>query len=118
MMTNKPRAVQLNLFSEKPTLADLYVAWKAENREVVKAFFRYADFAAKHGKKFGAGLIWERMRWDRHFATEGDEYKCNNNWRAYLMRDWIKARPHWAHLVETRKLRSMEEMECQTERRP
>lgn len=108
MNSNRPRAVQLNLFSEKPALRDLYNAWKAENPEIVKKFFEYADFAAKHGKKFGAKLIWERMRWDAHFDTEGDEYKCNNNWPSHLIRDWMRARPHWAHLVETRKLKNQD----------
>lgn len=93
---------QQNLFPQM-TLEDLYHEWRQENGEVVKAFFRYADYAAKHGKRFGAKLIAERVRWQCTMKSKGDEYKMNNNWTSLLIRDWKKSRPQWAHLVETRK---------------
>jgi len=97
---------QLNLFHRKLSMQEKYDIWKQKNYDLFLKFFEYADLAASRGKKFGAALIWERIRWYCRIESEADDFKCNNNWRAYLMRDWQKDRIHLAHLVETRELKS------------
>ena len=101
--------IQTSLFDSKPTINDLYQAWKVDNLDLMRAFYRFADYAAKHGKRFGAKMITERLRWFAQVESHGDEYKVNNNYTSLMIRDWQRARPHWAHLVETRRLRSEEE---------
>jgi len=95
--------IQTDLFHNEPTLRDIYNAWKEENPEMVMEFFHQADYFAKHGKRFGAKLVWEYTRWRIRICSRGDTYKCNNNWPAFLIRDWIKTNPRYSNLVEIRK---------------
>jgi len=95
---------QTDLFdTETDTTYIKYLEWKAENQHIILRFNQIADQLGALGKRFGSSLIWVGMRWNDHFQSKNDKYKCNNNWMPYLTRDWQRIRPHWAKLVKTRK---------------
>lgn len=74
------------------------------NRGVWEAFERFALEAAATGRKhFGAKLIVERVRWECEIEQRG-EFKCNNNFTAYLARLFVTKYPEHRDLFEFREV--------------
>lgn len=65
--------------------ADLFIAWLKDNRLVWEQFEKFALEANRAKKKIGAKAVMERCRWECEIES-GEEYKCNNNYTAYLAR--------------------------------
>jgi len=97
---------QQELFNTDKTLAQRYDEWKEKNPSILKAFFRFADAAARKQRKFGAKMVAERLRWFTFVESNDEEYKINNNYVAYIARDWKAERPFYEHLIETRAQRA------------
>lgn len=58
-----------------------------EGGKATNMFIRLALGCFKRGKQVGAKLIFERLRWHYEIATsQGDLYKLNNNFTAYVAR--------------------------------
>lgn len=56
-----------------------------EGGKAANMFIRLALGCCKRGKKVGAKLLFERLRWHYEIATnQGDLYKLNNNYTAYV----------------------------------
>jgi hypothetical protein len=88
-----------------------YRIWIANNPMVMVLFKKYTLEAMRSGRKrFGVAMIFERMRWYTSIETygeaSGDEFKLNNNYRAYIVRDFIAQYPAAGNFFETRELRS------------
>lgn len=82
-----------------------FTVWKVQNPHVVEMFFRFADEAWESGvRPIGAKLITERLRWETVMASKGDPFKINNNFTAYLAREYVKAKPDRISLFEFREV--------------
>ena len=77
------------------------------NPHVYALFSRFAIEAAyAERRNFGVGAIFERMRWFTVIETRGEEYKLNNNYRAYYGRLWMRNNPEHDGFFSTRTLRA------------
>lgn len=65
--------------------------WIKANPELADLFLHFAKEMSSRTPSFGIGLIAERVRWQVVYDKGKDEYKVNNNYRAYIAR-WIIAR--------------------------
>lgn len=85
-----------------------YRLWRGTDAgdKTFRLFERFALEAAATGRPFGIGLIAERVRWEAFVATtDQNDYKVNNNYRAYIARDLIRRHPHLGELISTRVTR-------------
>lgn len=57
-------------------------------------------------RKFGIGLLTERVRWEFSVERRDDEFKVNNNHRAYIARELIRRHPRLAKCIVTRTVHS------------
>jgi len=79
-------------------------AWIAQNPHIYELFERYALEIAATGKKFGAKLLAERVRWETYFNTPtGEGYKICNNYVAYVARKLVADHPHLKNLLRFRQ---------------
>ena len=75
------------------------------NPKVYLLFSMFAIEAALANRgRFGVGAIFERMRWFTTVETRGEEYKLNNNYRAYYGRLWMRNNPEHDGFFSTRTL--------------
>lgn len=79
--------------------------WMQEHPEAMRLFQELALRAAGTGRKFGIGLLTERIRWEFHIERRDDEtFKINNNFRAYIARELIERHPHLKDFIEFREV--------------
>src|SRR5690625_3655853 len=73
------------------------------NPHILAEFERRAlQLHAAGARRIGAKAIAERIRWDIHIRTLGDEYKLNNSFVALYSRLLIHRHPALADVIETR----------------
>ncbi|MBT2366186.1 hypothetical protein J7E88_12920 [Streptomyces sp. ISL-10] len=65
-----------------------------------------ADYLKRSGGRVGIGMLFEVLRWRYATATEGDEFRLNNNFRSRYVRLLIERHPEWAPAFEVRALRT------------
>jgi hypothetical protein len=65
-----------------------------------------ADYLERGAKRVGIGMLFEVLRWRYVNATEGDEFRLNNNFRSRYVRLLIERHPEWAPAFEVRALRT------------
>jgi hypothetical protein len=81
--------------------------WIATNPQVYGLFERFALEMYARGKKFGVGLLTERVRWECAItSTSDDGFKINNNHRAYIGRKLVADHPQLQGLLSFRETRS------------
>lgn len=87
----KPR-IEAPPRSNNPKGRDLSVEaadWIRTHPLTAALFLRFARELAARGRRFGIGMITERIRYEGVFeGWKAAEYKVNNNHRAYIAR-WI-----------------------------
>lgn len=91
--------------------------WKfhEENPHVYVLFDRFANEVVRAGRDvFSVSLIIERIRWYTNIETHGDDFKINNNFRAYYARLWMKNNPQHNGLFRIRQLLAGQESEALT----
>jgi hypothetical protein len=76
--------------------------WMEEHPDAMATFMYLARRAAEQGRKFGIGLITERVRWEFQIERGNSQFKINNNHRAYIARELIRRLPILKDLIETR----------------
>lgn len=76
--------------------------WMAENPRAYQLFSNFASRIAATGKRFGAKLVSERVRWEWYFSKGGQTCKWNNNYTKYVAERWAEENPRYAHLLEFR----------------
>lgn len=64
------------------------------------------DYLKRGATRVGIGMLFEVLRWRYVAATEGDEFRLNNNYRSRYTRLLIERHPDWEHLFEVRALRT------------
>ena len=88
-----------------PQNVDLYLAteqWVKKYPEVYEMFRRFTQEAMARGRSFGIGLIAERVRWECFFLYD-EEYKINNNYRAYIARRLLREFPKLSDFIKFRE---------------
>ena len=79
--------------------------WITQHPKAGALLIRFAQELAARKRRFGIGLLTERLRWEA--AIEGwadDEYKVNNSYRAYLARWLIMQDPRLEQFVRFREV--------------
>ncbi len=71
-------------------LADEAIKWIEEHPETARLLLSLARDAARKGRRFGIGLLFEVVRWKYLVGELREEPKLNNNFRAYAAR-WLIA---------------------------
>ena len=91
--------------SEKKDLRKKAEEWIKANPLAMDLFYRFAKEAAATGRKFGVGLLTERVRWECLIYTNGKRnYKISNSHRAYIARHLIKVDPYLEHYMTFRNV--------------
>jgi len=85
-------------------LRERAAAWIRKNPGVVDLFLRFALEMASRRRRFGIGLIAERVRWEGLFQP-GKAYAGNNSYRAYIARWRIAQEPALEKWMQFRKVR-------------
>jgi len=78
--------------------------WIAAHPEGFAEFEKMALRAAGRGRRFGAKLLAERVRWERRIEHGEDDFKINNNYVAYIARELIARHPGLRPFVEMRRV--------------
>ncbi|MFG3656878.1 hypothetical protein [Streptomyces sp. NPDC047706] len=65
-----------------------------------------ADYLQRGASRVGIGMLFEVLRWRYVTATEGDEFRLNNNFRSRYVRLLIERHPEWVSAFEVRALRT------------
>lgn len=104
---------ELDFDRPPPARSDLeaaFLAFHRANPEVYRLFVRFALEAARAGRsRFGARMIWNRIRWFTDVETkESSGLKLNNNHTPYYARLFARDYPEHALLFETRRVRDGE----------
>lgn len=78
-----------------------------EGRTAADRFIRIAYGCQKRGIRLGAKAIWERLRWNFMLRkAEGEKYRLNNNYTAYMARFAVDRVPTLAGFFEFRAVDS------------
>lgn len=89
-------------------MSDLYaafLAFHAANPEVESELVELARKAKQAGApRYGIGALFEVLRWSRLMQRRpGDEFKLNNNHRAFYARKLMQEHPDLAGFFELRE---------------
>lgn len=77
--------------------------WMAAHPEAMELFRSMAQRCVEKRRRIGIGALTERVRWELHVERHTDqEWKINNNHRAYIARELIRTVPGFVDLIETR----------------
>lgn len=77
----------------------------ANNPHVYELYVKYALEAKARGRRrFSIAMITERIRWYTTIETDDDEYKINNNHKAFYARKLMED-PRFAGLFQIREQR-------------
>ena len=79
--------------------------WMNDHPGAMAVFEELAGRAVARGRRFGIGLLTERIRWEFRFERhDGEQFKLNNNYRAYIARELIRRHPTWEPFIEFREV--------------
>ena len=88
----------------------LHAKWQKfhhDNPLVYDLFKRFTFQAIQAGRKnYSVNAIFERIRWHTDIDTRGDEFKLNNNHRAYYGRKFMRDYPKFDGFFRTRDTKS------------
>ena len=85
-----------------PTLRELATQWMDDNPEAMRHFAGFAEQLRARGRRFGIGLLAERVRWEMTMRGGDEDFKVNNNFRAYIARRLIADDPRLAGHIKCR----------------
>lgn len=89
------------------TIQAQFEAFHEFNPWVLRALEKLtADYLKRGHTRVGIGMLFEVLRWRYAAATEGDEFRLNNNFRSRYVRLLIERHPEWAPVFEVRSLRT------------
>lgn len=95
--------MQTNLFEGIDSIE--FPKYHNENPQIYEAFKKFTfQTIERNFKNFSAEFIFNIIRWET--AVNGnDEYKCNNNYRAFYSRLFMNEYPQYKGFFRTRKSR-------------
>lgn len=86
------------------TVESRYARFISSNPWVLDELCRLALNRKQRGfKTYGIASLVERLRWDHERPTKGDDWKINNDYRAWLARDVMEREPRLAGFFRTRR---------------
>ncbi|MEU7640959.1 hypothetical protein AB0C11_33660 [Streptomyces sp. NPDC039016] len=89
------------------TIQAQFEAFHRLNPWVLTALERLTtDYLGRGATRVGIGMLFEVLRWRYARATEGGEFRLNNNFRSRYVRLLIERHPEWAPAFEVRALRT------------
>lgn len=95
------------VFTEGMTIQARFESFHEHNPWVADVLERMTtDRLAAGKRKVGIGMLFEVLRWQAGFVTEGDDFRLNNNYRSRYVRLLIERHPEWAEAFETRELKA------------
>jgi hypothetical protein len=81
-------------------------AFHQANPRVYEYLCRFAGQAIARGRRrLGIAMLYERVRWEVFLETTDEEFKLNNNHRAYFARLWLREHPDYPLFFTTRRVR-------------
>jgi hypothetical protein len=81
-----------------------FVEYHKENPQIYQAFKRIANEAIGKGhKNLSAEFIFNVIRWQTGVEANGDEFKVNNNYKAFYSRLFMEEYPEYNDFFRTRK---------------
>lgn len=80
-----------------------FQAFHKENPHVYEKLIEIALEIVAVKKRYGIAALFERLRWINDFETTGDQFKLNNNYRAFYARMLRKETPEFEELFSVRK---------------
>ena len=89
-------------------------AWEVfheENPRVYALFDKFSREAAESGRgRFGARMIWERIRWYTTIETKSRncDWKLNDHYITYYAREFMRRNPQYGKLFELRRMALIE----------
>lgn len=88
---------------EKPDIAKQAEVYLAENPKIYALFKQFTwEMIMAGRRRIGARMVFERIRWET--AVRGnDDFKLNNNYVGFLVRQFQKENPRVADVFETRE---------------
>lgn len=90
------------IFSDlAPHVVEKFLQFHKENPHVFELFKKFAHQAKAKWNHFGAGAIFERLRWEFSFETN-DEFKLNNNYRSCYTRLLVLEDPSFKNFFQFR----------------
>jgi len=90
--------------TESLPLCGAVLKFHAENPGVYELVKRFGIEAGNSGRKrFGIGMIWERMRWYTKIETTEFEFKLNDHHRAFYARLFAHEYPCYKDLFVLRE---------------
>jgi hypothetical protein len=86
------------------TLDQQFEQFHAANPHVYDALRRLALDAARRGRRFGIGMLFEVLRYEYGIRTsdQSSEFKLNNNYRSFYSRLLMEREPELDGYFETR----------------
>lgn len=89
------------------TIQEQFEAFHALNPWVADSLIELARTYRRMGRRrIGIKHLIEILRWDYARATQGDDFRLNNNWTSRYARLIVGMAPDIADMFETRRLRS------------
>jgi hypothetical protein len=89
------------------TLAERFAAFHAANPYVFRALLQLAlDTQDRGVRRWSINAAFEVLRWQYALQTQGDEYRLNNNYRAFYARMIMETAPRLRGFFETRVQKS------------
>lgn len=89
------------------SIADRFAAFHAANPHVYDGLRVLAlDLLRAGVRRFGVGLLYERLRWERAIRTGGDTFTLNNDFRALYARLLVDDVPSLAGALRMRQRRT------------
>lgn len=94
--------VALEESDKAKTLREAADDWMDANPEAMQQFRRFAEQMRERSRRFGIGLLAERVRWELHLHSAMADFQVNNNYRAYIARRLCHEDPRLAELIRCR----------------
>jgi hypothetical protein len=91
----------------RPDLQAEFQKFDEENPRIWELIVMFCERVIESGKrKWAMSNIFEMIRWEIYIVTRSEEeWKLNNNHRAYYARKWLKLHPEYPGFFETRAVR-------------
>jgi hypothetical protein len=88
------------------TLREKFEDYHTQNPQVYELFKKFCYQLIERGfDHYSANAIFERIRWHVNVETTGDEFKMNNNYRAFYARMFMEEHPLYNDFFEIRQQR-------------